>query len=121
MVCSLFGMAAEIRPAVFTIDTFGRRGLNLTMFPNMAWALFAAGEPTQTIACTNVKVWPTISMIRQFGLELLPCKRAIQFRPDFRFIYIYTIFYSVGEGPIVFTYSAEVIPLAHRELGQALP
>jgi len=121
MVCSLFGMAAEIRPAVFTIDTFGRRGLNLTMFPNMAWALFAAGEPAQTIACTNVKVWPTISMIRPFGLELLPCKRAIQFRPDFRFIYIYTIFYSVGEGPIVFTYSAEVFPLAHRELGQAFP
>jgi hypothetical protein len=34
---------ADSRPAVFTIDTFGRRGLNLTMFPNMAWALFAAG------------------------------------------------------------------------------
>jgi hypothetical protein len=35
---------ADPRPAVFTIDTFGRRGLNLTMFPNMAWALFAAGK-----------------------------------------------------------------------------
>jgi hypothetical protein len=40
---------------------------------------------------------------------------------DSRFIYIYTIFYSIGEGPIIFTYSAEVFPLAHRELGQAFP
>jgi hypothetical protein len=37
------------------------------------------------------------------------------------FIYIYTIFYSIGEGPIIFCYSAEVFPLAHRELGQAFP
>jgi hypothetical protein len=30
-------------PAVFTIDTFGRRSLLLATFPNMAWTLLAAG------------------------------------------------------------------------------
>jgi MFS family permease len=30
-------------PAVWTIDTFGRRGLLLFTFPNMFWTLLAAG------------------------------------------------------------------------------
>jgi MFS family permease len=30
-------------PAVWTIDTFGRRNLLLFTFPNMAWTLLAAG------------------------------------------------------------------------------
>ena len=30
-------------PAVWTIDTFGRRGLLLFTFPNMCWSLLAAG------------------------------------------------------------------------------
>ncbi|CDZ97007.1 sugar transporter [Phaffia rhodozyma] len=30
-------------PAIFTIDTFGRRALLLLTFPNMAWTLLAAG------------------------------------------------------------------------------
>ena len=33
------------------------------------------------------------------------------------FIYIYAAFYSPGEGPVPFTYSAEVFPLSHREVG----
>lgn len=35
-------------------------------------------------------------------------------------IYFYTIFYSSGEGPVPFTYSAEVYPLYIRELGMSL-
>ena len=35
---------ADIRPAVFTIDTYGRRALNLFFFPQMAWSLFVAGK-----------------------------------------------------------------------------
>jgi hypothetical protein len=31
-------------PAVWTIDTFGRRGLLLFTFPNMCWTLLAAGK-----------------------------------------------------------------------------
>ena len=33
------------------------------------------------------------------------------------FIYVYAAFYSPGEGPVPFTYSAEVFPLSHREVG----
>ena len=35
------------------------------------------------------------------------------------FIYIFDIFYSPGEGPVPFTYSAEVFPLSHREVGMS--
>ncbi|KAM0170074.1 hypothetical protein ACHAPF_009371, partial [Botrytis cinerea] len=33
------------------------------------------------------------------------------------FIYVYAAFYSPGAGPVPFTYSAEVFPLSHREVG----
>lgn len=33
------------------------------------------------------------------------------------FVYIFAMFYSPGEGPVPFTYSAEVFPLAQREQG----
>lgn len=33
------------------------------------------------------------------------------------FVYLFCIFYSPGEGPVPFTYSAEVYPLSHRETG----
>ena len=33
------------------------------------------------------------------------------------FVYLFAAFYSPGEGPVPFTYSAEVFPLSHRELG----
>lgn len=33
------------------------------------------------------------------------------------FIYLFAAFYSPGEGPVPFTYSAEVFPLSHREVG----
>lgn len=33
------------------------------------------------------------------------------------FIYLFAAFYSPGEGPVPFTYSAEVFPLTHREIG----
>jgi len=35
------------------------------------------------------------------------------------FVYIYDAFYSPGEGPVPFTYSAEVFPLSHREIGMS--
>ncbi|KAL1882326.1 hypothetical protein VTK73DRAFT_1885 [Phialemonium thermophilum] len=35
------------------------------------------------------------------------------------FIYIFSAFYGPGGGPIPFTYSAEVFPLSHREVGMA--
>jgi len=35
------------------------------------------------------------------------------------FIYIFAAFYSPGEGPVPFAYSAEVFPLSHREVGMS--
>ncbi|KAF1822586.1 uncharacterized protein K489DRAFT_379948 [Dissoconium aciculare CBS 342.82] len=80
-------------PAIYTIDTFGRRSLLLFTFPQMAWTLLAAG------LCFLIPN-PTT----QLGLVAL-------------FIYLFAAFYSPGEGPVPFTYSAEVFPLSHREVG----
>ncbi|CAI7604254.1 unnamed protein product [Penicillium glandicola] len=83
-------------PAVWTIDTFGRRGLLLFTFPQMCWTLLAAGF------C----FWIPISSNAHIGM--------IAF-----FVYLFDAFYSPGEGPVPFTYSAEVFPLSHREVGMA--
>lgn len=83
-------------PAVYTIDTFGRRGLLNFTFPNMAWSLLAAG------LCFLI---PSESPAH-IGLVAL-------------FIFIFAAFYSPGEGPVPFTYSAECFPLSHREVGMA--
>ncbi|KAF8915551.1 hypothetical protein CPB85DRAFT_1374998 [Mucidula mucida] len=76
-------------PAVWTIDTFGRRNLLLFTFPNMAWTLLAAGF------CFWI---PEDSSAR------VPCIAL--------FIFIFA-------GPVPFTYSAEVFPLTHREMGMS--
>ncbi|EXJ92159.1 hypothetical protein A1O3_00709 [Capronia epimyces CBS 606.96] len=83
-------------PAIWTIDTFGRRSLLLFTFPNMAWTLLAAG------LCYLI---PSSSSAH-LGLVAL-------------FIYLFAAFYSPGEGPVPFTYSAEVFPLSHREVGMS--
>ncbi|KAK8233456.1 sugar porter family MFS transporter [Phyllosticta capitalensis] len=83
-------------PAVWTIDTFGRRNLLNFTFPNMFWTLLAAGF------C----FWIPESNNAHLGL--------IAF-----FIYLFAAFYSPGEGPVPFTYSAECFPLSHREMGMS--
>lgn len=84
-------------PAVPTIDTFGRRALLLVTFPNMAWTLLAAAF------CFKI---PNSSPAHRPVLAL--------------FIYLFSAFYSPGEGPVPFTYSAEAFPLFHREVGMSL-
>lgn len=103
-------------PAVWTIDTFGRRGLLLFTFPQMFWTLLAAG------LCFY------IPEDNKAHLGLIAT-----------FVYMFGGFYSPGEGPVPFTvscsventldhplltqflpqYSAEVFPLSHRELGMS--
>ncbi|GME39391.1 sugar transporter [Neofusicoccum parvum] len=83
-------------PAVWTIDTFGRRALLLFTFPQMFWTLLAAGF------CFYI---PEDSKAH-LGL--------IAF-----FVFLFAACYSPGEGPVPFTYSAEVFPLSHRELGMS--
>lgn len=83
-------------PAIWTIDTYGRRTLLLFTFPNMCWTLLAAG------LCFYI---PESSPAHLAMIAL--------------FIYLFDAFYSPGEGPVPFTYSAEVFPLSHREVGMA--
>ncbi|KKK25618.1 hypothetical protein P175DRAFT_0522673 [Aspergillus ochraceoroseus IBT 24754] len=83
-------------PAVFTIDTYGRRTLLLFTFPQMAWTLLTAGF------CFYIPE----SSKAHLGLIAL-------------FIFLFAAFYSPGEGPVPFTYSAEVFPLSHREVGMS--
>lgn len=82
---------------MWTIDTFGRRGLLLFTFPNMFWTLLAAGM------CFYI---PSSAGHGQLAGVAV-------------FIYIFDMFYSPGEGPVPFTYSAEVFPLSHREIGMS--
>ncbi|PSN65094.1 sugar transporter-like protein [Corynespora cassiicola Philippines] len=83
-------------PAIWTIDTFGRRSLLLFTFPNMCWSLLAAG------LC-----------------YLIPQDSKAHLALVALFVYIFGAFYSPGEGPVPFTYSAEVFPLSHREVGMS--
>jgi len=78
-------------PAVRTIDTFGRRALLLVTFPNMAWTLIAAA----------------------FSFYIPLGEKAHLICIAF-FVFLFAAFYSPGEGPVPFTYSAEAFPLFHR-------
>jgi hypothetical protein len=62
----------------------------------MFWTLLAAGM------CFYI---PQSSQVR-IGLIAL-------------FIYLFDAFYSPGAGPVPYTYSAEIFPLSHREVGMA--
>lgn len=83
-------------PAVWTIDTWGRRALLLFTFPQMAWTLLAAG------LCF-----------------LIPKEDRAHLGLIAFFVFLFAAFYSPGEGPVPFTYSAEVFPLSHREVGMS--
>jgi MFS family permease len=84
-------------PTLFLIDTKGRRTLTLATFPLMCIFLLAAG----------------LSLLKTTG------SRGEQIGPVVLFVYLFTIMYSLGEGPVAFQYSAEVFPTIHREQGMA--
>ncbi|KAJ4303673.1 hypothetical protein N0V90_002574 [Kalmusia sp. IMI 367209] len=88
-------------PAIYTIDTFGRRNLLLTTFPLMGICLLwcgmsfflpldADGEPTQGRLASIAAA-----------------------------IFTFMAVYSPGEGPVPFTYSAEAFPLYIRDIGMS--
>ncbi|KAJ3487689.1 hypothetical protein NLI96_g3365 [Meripilus lineatus] len=83
-------------PAVYTIDTFGRRNLLLTTFPLMAIFLLLTG----------FAFWIPEGQGRLSVVALG--------------IYLFGIAYSPGEGPVPFTYSAEAYPLYVRDIGMSL-
>ena len=83
-------------PAVYTIDTFGRRNLLLTTFPLMALFLLMTG----------FAFWIPAEKARLAVVALG--------------IYLFGMAYSPGEGPVPFTYSAEAYPLPVRDIGMSL-
>lgn len=84
-------------PTLFLIDTKGRRTLTLITFPIMCITLLAAG----------------LSLLKTTG------SAGSQIGPVVLFVYLFTIAYSLGEGPVAFQYSAEVFPTIQREQGMA--
>ncbi|EEU39393.1 uncharacterized protein NECHADRAFT_43621 [Fusarium vanettenii 77-13-4] len=82
-------------PAIWTIDTFGRRNLLLSTFPLMSICLFWTGA--------------------NFYLPEGPVRLALLATG----IYLFMAVYSPGLGPVPFTYSAEAFPLHIRALGMA--
>ncbi|KAL8943454.1 MAG: hypothetical protein Q9211_000986 [Gyalolechia sp. 1 TL-2023] len=84
-------------PTLFLIDTKGRRTLTLITFPLMCIFLLAAG----------------LSLLKTDG------SRGERLGPVVLFVYLFTIAYSLGEGPVAFQYSAEVFPTIQREQGMA--
>ncbi|KAL1971067.1 hypothetical protein VTN77DRAFT_18 [Rasamsonia byssochlamydoides] len=86
-------------PAFFTIDTFGRRNLLLTTFPWLAITLFWTGF-SFWIQPDNPTSRKRVAMVTT-GM------------------YLFEVFYSPGEGPVPFTYSAEAFPLHVREVGMS--
>ncbi|KAH8722510.1 sugar transporter-like protein [Phaeosphaeriaceae sp. PMI808] len=84
-------------PTLFLIDTKGRRTLCLITFPIMCITLLAAG----------------LSLLNHTGSQ------GAQIGPVVLFVYLFTIAYSLGEGPVAFQYSAEVFPTIQREQGMA--
>ncbi|KAL2014458.1 hypothetical protein VTN00DRAFT_1983 [Thermoascus crustaceus] len=86
-------------PAIYTIDTFGRRNLLLTTFPLMSLSLLFTGFSFWIPETTHHR-----ARVACIALG----------------IYIFGIVYSPGEGPVPFTYSAEAYPLYVRAYGMSL-
>lgn len=86
-------------PAIYTIDTFGRRNLLLVTYPLMSFFLFLTGfsffiqDPSPD--------------------ETNPARLALVATGLFCFMACY----SPGSGPVPFTYSAEAFPLHIRDIG----
>ncbi|KAG5999764.1 hypothetical protein E4U21_006336 [Claviceps maximensis] len=101
-------------PTLFLIDTKGRRTLTMITFPLMCIFLLAAGLSLLPNGAHHIS--PT-------DLDQNPAgdfrSRGARIGPVVLFVYLFTICYSLGEGPVAFQYSAEVFPTIHREQGMA--
>jgi MFS family permease len=82
-------------PAIFTIDKWGRRNLLLFTFPFLCLTLIWT---SLSFLFTNQKT--KVAMVTT-GM------------------YLFEIFYSPGEGPVPFTYSAEAFPVNVRDVGMS--
>jgi len=92
-------------PAIYTIDTFGRRNLLLTTFPLMGICLLWCGMSfyLPVIDDGTEEGRPTPQRLGSIAAA----------------IYVFMACYSPGEGPVPFTYSAEAFPLHLRDVGMS--
>lgn len=88
-------------PAIYTIDTFGRRNLLLTTFPLMGICLLWCGMSFFLPLDANGE--PSQSRLASIAAA----------------IFTFMAVYSPGEGPVPFTYSAEAFPLYIRDVGMS--
>lgn len=99
LLCSWgFGMVTFLFafPAIYTMDSFGRRNMLLTTFPLMAVCLAISG-------CAF--------LLDDSNTARLPLIAAFSF--------LFGAFYGPGIGPIPSIYFSEAFPLSHREIGGA--
>ena len=119
-------------PAVWTMDTYGRRTLLLFSFPNMFWTLLVAGccyliEPD--VEKSTARIAAVATFVYLFAAFYSPgksCPRAMVSpaaypQPDIQLpmLTANANMHHQGEGPVPFMYSAEVFPLSHREIGMS--
>lgn len=110
LASTIFGLCNFLGalPAIFTMDTFGRRSLLLYTLPLMGL----------TLACTSF----TFSFSSSSSSSSSPSTTDPPHKQNFpllttSLIYIFCLLYSPGMGPVPAIYSAEVFPLSHREIG----
>ncbi|KAF2797483.1 hypothetical protein K505DRAFT_235427 [Melanomma pulvis-pyrius CBS 109.77] len=84
-------------PAIWTIDSFGRRNLLLATFPFMAFF-----QIVMVIAFALPSNSPAQPVLVILGM------------------YLFGVAYSPGEGPVPFVYSAESMPLYNRDFGMGI-
>lgn len=88
-------------PAFYLIDAFGRRSLLLVTFPFLGLSqLLIAFAFVGTRKPDGQSVWVT----KQWKMAIVG-------------MYLFGAFYSSGEGPVPFVYSAESMPLYMRDIG----
>lgn len=97
MASTIFGLVNFVGalPAVWTMDSLGRRSLLLLTLPLMAITMGIAGA----------------------SFSISDAHSTLRFAMTTSMIYLFCIIYSPGMGPVPTVYSAEVFPLTHRELG----
>lgn len=101
-------------PAVYTMDTYGRRNLLLLTFPQMAWCLLAAGFCFLMPESNSARVPLIAFFVYLFIAFYGPGKSII--RPFAEPELMNT---ATGIGPIPSIYFSESFPLSHREIGAA--
>ncbi|KAM3437084.1 hypothetical protein MY4824_003985 [Beauveria thailandica] len=101
-------------PTLFLIDTKGRRTLTMITFPLMCIFLLAAGLSLLPNGAYHIAPQ---SADQNPAHDMRP--KGARIGPVVLFVYLFTICYSLGEGPVAFQYSAEVFPTIQREQGMA--